>query len=216
MPDEEYSTSYRRLSNTNFAYEEGCRVRRAPKRLKKTQKKRLKTPRKEGNPQAHKTLFVENLHRLLERRKVTPSQFAQSLFGDDPRKRKWFLRLAREGVSKVHKETLADLEEVAKRLGVELAEMWLVGTGAKVEDHRHRYWRYAEKLLDLLDGGHRYLFDLIDHLYCAHIGASFGEEASETTQSNDTPPTRRRSQPKREGQPPLQSMLKRPRRTTKA
>ena len=54
--------------------------------------------------------------------KLTAAQFVKTVLHDAPAKRKWFLRLLREGVSRVHRDTEADLQALADRLDVSLTD----------------------------------------------------------------------------------------------
>jgi hypothetical protein len=165
-------------------------IKRLSKGRKEPNKRRLKTPRQEGTAESHKKVFAEVLRRLLKRKRLTPRQFTDRLFRGRPEKNskhKWFLRLLREGVSKVHEDTQPDLEKVAHEFGVELDDLWDETTGAYNVNNRHRYWRYAEKFLELLDAGHRYLFDLVDTVYAAEQAAPRETESKEAAPLKDRP-----------------------------
>jgi len=154
-----------------------------------------KTSAPEGKADDLKRTFSDNLTRLLCQQKLTAAQFVKTVFHDDPVKRKWFLRLLREGVSRVHRGTEADLQALADRLGVSLTDLWNKNIGLQWEDRRHPYWRWAEKLLELLDDkNHRWLFQMIDDLHSLPSNSASGVEP-DVFDEPSRPSKRGRSEP---------------------
>ena len=93
---------------------------------------------------------------------------------------RWFRRVSTQGIGKIDKRSHDRLQQIADEFHIKVEELWdrrlpekLALKGPSTERlasaKQHRYWKHAEKLLELLESGdHAYLADQIDKLYALH------------------------------------------------